>query len=287
MESYPLVAIVVPVHNNKEYTLKYLRSITQLAYPNIKVIVVDDGSTDGTEEGIKKEYPDVILLKGDGSLWWSGANNLGIKKAIELNAEYVFWGDNDSVIDTQSISFLVDTAEKNPRSIVTSKVYYLDAPQRIQQAGWEKPPGRKHTIKRTGCGEIDHGQYDTQRDVPCATMGVLVNASFFKELGMFDSKNMPQYGADSDFAFRAVKKGYRIIYEPRSKVWHKEMTTTQSLTLPSKSFLSNLIYLATNPRSTRYFRMNMIFMFRHSPWYRWPRYLAAYIYDVVTRSMKQ
>ena len=130
-EKYPMVAIVVPVYNNKEDTTEFLESLKGVTYPNYKVIIIDDGSTDGTEEMIKEKYPYVILLKGDGNLWWSRATNRGIEKAIEIGADYVLLGDNDVIVDSEFISTLVDTAEKNPREIINSKDYYYDDPKRI------------------------------------------------------------------------------------------------------------------------------------------------------------
>ena len=284
MTGFPLVAMVVPVYNNKQDVREFLESVKKLTYPNYRVIIIDDASTDGTEEMIKQDYKEVILLKGDGNLWWPGGTNKGTEKAIEIEAGYVLWINDDTVVDPDFLTYLVDTAENNPRSIVAPKVYYYYNPKMIQQAGWENKP-EKHSWVRTGTGEIDDGQYDIQRDIPCASIGALINTSFFKEIGMLDSKNMPQYGSDTDFILRATKKRYRIIYEPRSKIWHKEMATTKSYTLPSKSFLLNLIYLTTSRKSTKYFRMNMVFCFRHSPKYIWPRNIMSYVCNLVRKSM--
>ena len=68
MKDYPLVALVIPVYNNKEDTQEFLESLKSVTYPNFKVIIVDDGSTDGTEEMLRHDYPEVIVLKGDGNL---------------------------------------------------------------------------------------------------------------------------------------------------------------------------------------------------------------------------
>lgn len=285
MKRCPLVALIVPVYNHKQDTREFLESMKTVTYPNYCIIITDDASTDGTEEMIRQEYPEVILLKGDGNLWWTGGVNIGTEKALSLGADYVLWIDNDTAVDPDFITYLVETAEKNPKSIVASKTYYYHQPEKIQQAGWEKKAG-KHSYIRTGCNEIDVGQYESQRDIPCATMGSLIPTSIFKELGMLDFRNMPQYGSDADFTLRARKKGFRIIYEPKSKIWHKEMTSTEGHEpLPTKSFLSNLVFLTTNPRSVKYFRMNMVFMLRHAPAYTWPRGLAAYAWEILVGSL--
>ena len=284
MGDCPLVAVVVPVHNNKEDTKEFLESLKQVSYSNFKTIIIDDGSTDGTGEMIKQEYPEVILLEGDGNLWWSGGTNLGIEQAIAIKAKYVLIVDNDTVVDPEFISVLVDTAEKNPNSIISPKVYFYDDPKMIQSAGWETDRWKISYI-RTGSGEIDRGQYDIQRDISCATMGTFVNTAVFKDIGIMDAKNMPQYGADNDFTLRARKRGYRIIYEPGSMVWHKRKGTVSNETPARTSFLSRLIYLTTDPKSQSNLRMQMVFTFRHCPKHLIPLRILRYVLDLIRLSL--
>lgn len=280
-KDYPLVALVVPVHNNKEDTVEFLESLKGVIYPNYKVIIIDDGSTDGTEEMIKEKYPYVTLLKGNGSLWWAGATNRGIKKAIEMDADYVLLGGmNDTIVNSEFISALVDTAEKNPRSITTSKAYHYYDPKRIWHIGGEIN-WLKGGLISTGSNEIDDGQYNIQRDVKWATIAVLVNTAFFDDIGIMDSKNFPQYWGDADFAIRAYKKGYRIIYEPKSMLWHKVSSTVKKETPTANSFLSTFIYLMTSIRSQYNFNMVTKFYSRHCPIYLVPYVLVRYYTRVI------
>ena len=286
-EDYPSVALVVPVHNNKEDTTEFLESLKGVTYPNYTVIIIDDGSTDGTEDMVKEKYPYVILLKGDGSLWWSGATNIGIKKAIEMGADYVLLGGmNDTIVDSDFVTALVDTAEKNPRSITVPKCYCYYEPQKIWQAGsdinW-----LKGGFRVIGMGEPDNGQYDMQYDVNCATMGMLVNTAFFEDIGMLDSKNFSQYWGDTDFTYRAYKKGYRIIYEPKSMMWHKGGSTVKKdASSNTASFMSTFIYLTTNIRSWQNFRTFVKFHSRHCPTYLMPYILMRYTLSVILESMQ-
>lgn len=275
MKDFPLVMLIVPVHNNKEDTAEFLESLKRVTYPNYKVIIIDDGSTDGTEEMLKQEYPEVVLLKGDGNLWWAGATNIGIQRAIEMGADYVLLGGmNDTVVDGEFLSTLVDTAEQNPRSIVASKIYFYDEPLRIVGAGWDIN-WFKGGLYLVGFKEIDIGQYDVQRDTKAATLGVLVDTKFFKDIGLLDSTQFPQYRADVDFTYRAYKKGFRIIYEPRSKIWHKGRSTVKKAS-PASSPLSprGLFYLLTSPRSLYNFKETTRFRLRHYPKWLLPYFLA-------------
>ena len=98
-----------------------------------------------------------------------------------------------------------------------------------------------------GQGEIDSGQYEDEADVKCATTGMLINTSFFQDIGMVDWQHFPHYRGDIDFTYRAYKKGYRIIYQPRSKVWHKLSSTGKKTGIATqrsflKSPISTLVY---------------------------------------------
>ena len=284
-EDYPLVALVIAVYNNKEDTAEFLESLKGVTYPNYKVIIVDDGSTDGTEDMIKEKYPYVILLKGDGNLWWSGANNLGIKKAIQMGADYVLLTNNDTIVDSEFISALVDTAEKNPRSIPVSKVYFYDDPKRILYAGGEIT---RFSWRFRGIGrrEVDTGEYESSYDVKWSTCtGILINTTFFKDIGMMDYKNFPQYRADVDFTFRAYKKGYRLIFEPRSIIWDKVSSTIKKNEPHTTSFLSTFIFLTTNIKSSLNFRVNIKFYLKHCPKYLIPYVLMRYTLFVILKSI--
>jgi GT2 family glycosyltransferase len=80
----PKVFVIIPVHNRKHFTYECLDSLTQQSYSNISIIVVDDGSTDGTSEMIARYFSEVKVLHGDGYLWWTGAINFGIKEALRI-----------------------------------------------------------------------------------------------------------------------------------------------------------------------------------------------------------
>src|SRR6516164_5363299 len=96
MAVYPKVALVVPVHNKIALTIRFLESLRAVSYPKYSVIVVDDGSQDGTSRIVELRFPEVIVLKGHGNLWWSGATNLGVRYALKHGYDYVLTINNDS-----------------------------------------------------------------------------------------------------------------------------------------------------------------------------------------------
>ncbi len=275
-EDYPPVVTVSAVHNGREDTREFLESLKQVSYPNVKTLIVDDGSTDGTGEMLQHDYPEVMVLKGDGNLWWTRSANLGIEKAIEAGAKYVLLVDNDTRLDSEFISELVETAEQNPRSIITSKIYLYHQPDRFFEAGW-KIDWLRGGFRARGSDKVDEGQYDEQCDVPASTTtSLLINASFFEDIGMLDAEKFPQYQSDIDFTHRAHQKGYRVIYQPKSKIWHKWFATIKKNTPAPTSFRATFNYLTRDPNSAMNFHQVSTFWLRHYPFYMIPYVFFRY-----------
>ncbi len=264
MSDQPLVALVVPVHNGKEDTREFLASLAKLTYPNYKLIIIDDGSTDGTGEMVRQERPETTILKGDGNLWSSGALNLGIEKAMAMGADYVLLVDNDTVVDPEFVSAMVKTAEQNPRAMVVPKVYQYYDPRRLEKALYGT---RRFGYCCIGKGELDTGQYDSPAEVPWSDTMTLINTAFFKDVGLFDAKDLPMYGADMDFSLRAHKKGYRTVYEPKSMIWHKSHSTAKKGRPKRNSLWARVVYFTTNVKSPVHWHTHKTFILRHSPFY--------------------
>lgn len=113
------VYIIIPVHNRKTITLKCLQNLeANEDLQRYYVIVVDDGSTDGTSQAIKSLYPEIIILVGDGNLWWTGAIKEGMKYAYQKGAEYLIWLNDDCYPRQNAISNLIEFCHNNPQSIV-------------------------------------------------------------------------------------------------------------------------------------------------------------------------
>src|SRR5258705_6257484 len=127
-----LIYIVIPVHNRKEFTRNCLYSLQYQTVSGHRIIVVDDGSTDGTGEMLAKEFPEVIVLSGNGNLFWSAAINLGIRHALTNGAEFILTLNNDTVASENFLAQMLFWSNQTPDSLLgaldvdtrTQKPYY-------------------------------------------------------------------------------------------------------------------------------------------------------------------
>src|SRR5262245_56257780 len=133
----PRFFVVVPVFNRRSYTESFLRCMRKQTFENFQVIVVDDGSTDGTFEMISQHFKEVQLLCGDGNLWWTGAMNAGIRHAMLQAAETdaVLVINNDLEVDPDYLQILYKLYQFMPKTLIGSVVVDIDNPNRIDDGG--------------------------------------------------------------------------------------------------------------------------------------------------------
>jgi GT2 family glycosyltransferase len=213
------VAIVAPVHNRKNITLQCLRSISRLNSEglDISVVIVDDGSTDGTSAEINSEFPTVDVVKGDGNLWFTEGTNVGVRRALEYDPEFVLMINDDQVFDSESVASMVRTATKYPRSVVGPLLLLWDMPHRLFQTA---------PVWSTWRGDWRHWYQQTVWTVPDDAFEVdiivgncvLVPSAAFRECGLMDSRRYPNFG-DAEFTPRLKRLGWRLVIDPRARVF--------------------------------------------------------------------
>ena len=217
-----MIYIVIPVFNRKELTRKCLVSLYEQTYRNFKVIIVDDGSTDGTSETITSSFPHVIVLKGNGNLWWAGATNLGVTYALEhsnsFSSDFVLTLNNDLEAPTDYLEKIHAFGCARGKSLIGSVSLEYNNPDIISFCGvkwnsfWAKqsPIAQKfeycykNLLNSNGCIESDF----------LSGRGTLIPLLLFKEIGLYDNANFPQYAADDDFSLRAKRYGYKLLIKP-------------------------------------------------------------------------
>ena len=215
------VAVIILSWNNWPDTLACVASCRRLTWPNVRIVIVDNGSTDGSEGIFRQRCPDAEIIQTGANLGFAGGNNIGIRHAMERGAEYVWLLNNDAVADPEALTMLVEAMTADPAAAVAgSKVYYHDDPKRIWCAGgiWQKGWLR---LRQRGAYQLDKGQFD--RLVPVGSVSgcsMLLRTSALREIGLLDEDYF-LYWEDTDWCARAGRHGYSVLFVPSSHVWHK------------------------------------------------------------------
>ena len=224
----PLVSIIILNWNGKEYLGKCLRSLKKQTYKNFEVILVDNGSTDGSIDYIKDNFGDFIkLIQNKTNLGFAEGNNIGIKNS---KGKYILLLNNDTRTDSLWVEELVKVAEADERiGMCASKVLSLDNPEIIDNVG--------HLIYKDGLNrgrgrlEYDEGQYDTVEEVffpsGCAAT---YRKKMLADIGGFD-EDFFAYGDDTDIGIRGRLAGWKCVYVPTAIVYHKYSASTSPYSL--------------------------------------------------------
>lgn len=214
-----MTAVVILHYRHKEDTLECLKSVNRSDYKDLQIILVDNDSGDSFGELEK-----ITLLKSGHNIGYSGGNNLGIKKALEMGAEYVFVINPDATVEKSTISSLVKAIEKYSAGLVSPKIYF-DNSKKIWYAG-SKFDVLNVIGSHRGVDEIDHGQYDLDEETDGITGGAfLATKEVFRKAGLFDERFFLYY-EDADLSFRAKQKGFKIMYIPEAVVYHQNARST-------------------------------------------------------------
>lgn len=224
MATSPRVAVVIPVHNKIELTARFLESFRAVEYPNYTIVITDDGSTDGTPTVLASRFPEVVVLSGDGNLWWSGGTNRGVEYALSHGYDYVLTINNDVSVAPDLLTRLVEKAESFPRSIVGSLICQMEQPEKVWAAGGYMNWPQDILFQLHHWGEDRSTVLATQpnpKEVDILTgCGTLIPAACFHEVGGYDVRWFPQYHADSEFVLRARKAGYKALVALDAVLWN-------------------------------------------------------------------
>jgi GT2 family glycosyltransferase len=221
-EAFPNVVTVVLTWNGRDDTLACLRSLAGLDWPNHSTIVVDNGSSDGTVAAVEAAHPDVTTIATGRNLGFAAGNNVGLRAALAAGADYVLLLNNDTLVAPETLTKLIEEAERRPDAgALCPLIYYLDPPDRIWYAGARFDARRGHNGRHTGYGEVDYGQYDTVREIGRGTgAAMLVRSEVVSQVGLLDDQLYLQV-EDVEWSLRMRQAGWRIFFVPAAKVWHR------------------------------------------------------------------
>jgi GT2 family glycosyltransferase len=222
------IAVVMLSMNQRDKTLRCLRSFRSVEAPQYRIVLFDNGSTDGTEEAVRRMHPEVLFHRSSRNLGAAGGRNAATGRAIEeFDPRYLLFLDNDTVVTPEFLTFLLAPFRNDPRLGQTvAKIRFLQEPDRLNAAGGSRINFLLGTTKVTGYGEVDRGQYDEPGE--CVANGgcTLVRRDVFERIGGFDTRFDPYGYEDLDFSMRVRTSGFRCLYVPSSLVYHDPSRTS-------------------------------------------------------------
>ncbi len=197
----------------------------------LETVVVDNGSTDGSVSNISAEFPNVTILALDKNVGFTGGNNTGIRYAMARGADYLWLLNNDTVVDSGALS-LVEAFRDTRVGIAGSKIYFAPGHEYHKNRYAKKELGRvfwyaggridwsNMYASHRGVDEVDAGQYDEVMETPFVTgCSMMIRRDVIEQIGFLDDK-FYLYLEDLDYGLRAKAAGFRLMYYPKSVIWH-------------------------------------------------------------------
>ncbi|HTS20169.1 MAG TPA: glycosyltransferase family 2 protein [Casimicrobiaceae bacterium] len=259
MASHPWVWIIVLNWNGLADTLACLESLRRLRYEHHRVVVVDNGSTDGSVEALRGRAAEleIELIDAGRNLGYAGGNNVGIRRALDGGADFILVLNNDTVVDPGLLDELLAAAERNPTAGCFGPwILYLSDPERIWFSGsaWDADAGA-FTARGKGklASELSADGVDTAYVCGAA---LFVRARVPREIGLFDERFFLVY-EDSDWCFRARRAGWSCMMVPGARVWHRIGTSFGSEASPLRTYFSTrnkLLWAEKNARGSEWRR---------------------------------
>lgn len=249
-ETWPLMAIIILTWNQRDLTLDCLASLAEMDYPvdRLQIIVVDNGSSDDTAVAVRQRFPHVAMLENGDNLGFAEGNNVGIRLALQGPAEYIMLLNNDTAVDRHMLSeLLAAMVQFSDVGIVGPKMLYFDSPSVIWCAG-NRIDWRSGGSIRLQAEEPDIEDDKEPREADFITAcAILLRRQVVEQVGVLDQRFFIYY-EETDWCVRATKAGWRILYVPSARLWHK-VSAAMGTTSPATDYYMNrnvLLFLTKN-----------------------------------------
>lgn len=258
MNITPTVYVISASHNNLSQTRQLLRCLLNQSYHHVKIIFVDDGSTDGTAEYIRKHFPSVKLLSGKGNLWWTGSLNFGLQEILKIanQNDIILTINSDCIVEKDYISILVGEFLQHNRTIIGSKIFIVNRKEELVDAGvkidWTN--GRFHTTIGNDSDAL-------------STKGTMYPIAVVKKIGNFDKLHFPHYLSDYEFSIRAKRAGFKLRISRFAKVYNDLQKTGIGAIIPHDLTIRKAVDLLLSRRSKRNIYDHFWFITFCCPWY--------------------
>lgn len=274
--SLPKIFVIIPVYNRLAYTVKCLDSLKDQTYKNFETILIDDGSTDGTFRYIRRNYPDVKIIKGTGKWWWTKSVYRGIHEASKtaLFRDYILTMNNDCCFNSDYLENAVK-ASKNDRNIIVGSLTIDAQDHKVIDSG----------IKIDWKHSLIKGLKSNQSNYNLDTLpgrGTLIPVEVFGKIGNFNYLLFPHNIADYEFFCRAKRNGYKLQVSNGVKLYNFTEEIGENQNSETKQDFRQILNLLFGRKS----KINVIdytlFVILCCP----PKYIFGNLFEAFRRSTK-
>lgn len=227
MSQLPCIWTIVLNYNQKDLTAACLKSLTPSDCSDLRVIVVDNGSTDGSAALVRREFPWVQVVVNERNLGFAGGNNVGIRYALAHGADLIWLLNNDTEVALDCATELARASMAHPEcALFAPKTYYYDRPRVLWYAGGDIRLDRPMGVIHSGMGMRDDGSFNREKEISFVTgCALVIRKKAVEAIGFLD-EDIFAYLEDLDWSIKVREKGYKALYVPSAKVWHKVSQTT-------------------------------------------------------------
>lgn len=245
-----MIYVIIPVHNRRELTRKCLDSLSMQSYRDFNVVVVDDGSMNGTSIMIEKCFPEVKIIKGDGNLWWTGAINVGIRYTMKIaeQKDYILVLNDDLIVNYDYLEKLLLLAKEKKNALIGSVTTDINNPTVIDNGGSYINWITAKCVKLNNKQKLFSFPENYYQKVSTLTgRGTLIPVRVFKEIGLYNDKHLKQCG-DTELPLRAKKAGYELFIS-YSAIVKSHLKSSDQINISNKYKIKDLIQYYFGMRS--------------------------------------
>ena len=262
-QHFPRIAIIIVNWNRREDTLSCLESLARMTYPEYRIILVDNGSTDGSAEAVRARFPQIQVIELPENRRFAGGNNVGLRDVLEKGDDFALLLNNDTAVEPHFLDHLVAAAQRDVSiALIGPKILYYDRSNVIWFAGGVLKPTWGY-VRHFGLRQVDDGRFDQSREVSFLTgCCLLIRRQVLEKVGLLD-ESFYLYSEDADYCLRASRAGYKLVFEPAAKIYHKVSSSTGGPYNPRKwaqryRSLFRLVRKHTSPITWPFFALNFL-----------------------------
>jgi GT2 family glycosyltransferase len=263
------VGVIVLNYNGREVLPGLLESLEKSDYTNWRLFLVDNASTDNSL-ALARSWLDRLpmeIIENRENLLFSGGNNVGIKRAMEWGANYIFLLNNDTIVPPTLISELIEFMKKNPVVGISGPMIHFGKPEGVIWGAGGLVYEWWGVVRHRGIRQRDVGQFPEAGRVDYVSgAAMMIRRGVIEKIGMLDT-GFPMYYEDTDFCYRAKRAGYEVWYVPTAPLIH--------LVSVAAGGQASMFKIRTR------FSSGIKFFARYSKWYQWLTIMLGQVYEII------